>query len=71
MVRRCEADTGRPSDGSMIEMVADHTGHFRFAGLQPRAWRLFHFEQGKENGEVPGPWFELLPGVEETAELGK
>jgi hypothetical protein len=69
LVRRCDATTGIPSDGSRIEMVADRTGRFRFAGLEPRAWRLYSYALGSAAEESEGPWFELRSGVAEQAVL--
>jgi hypothetical protein len=68
-VRRCDQRTGAQSDGFLIETVADRAGRFRFVGLEPRGWRLFHFELGQAEQSTPGPWFELLGGKSEHAVL--
>jgi hypothetical protein len=70
VLRRCEAGTGHQSDGSRIETVADREGRFRFVGLEPRPWRLHHYELGSRDKVTIGPWFELRPGASETTVLG-
>jgi hypothetical protein len=69
VLRRCDPATGTQADGSRIEMVGDRTGSFRFVGLEPRGWRLFHCEVGEAEKLTPGPWFELRAGGSESAVL--